>query len=248
MIDQQPHLEVDFPGIVRPLVLASASPRRHELLTALGATFSIVVTDAEERDTPVPPELIAALPQAEVPLSQHPTLLAWRKATAAALTSDPATVILAADTVVVIDGEVLNKPLDDRHAQTMLQRLAGRTHTVYTGLCLLEAGSLTARPQQLALVQAQVSFHPLAATTIAAYVATGEPRDKAGAYGLQGMGARLVREVCGSYTAVVGLPITETHALLQAAGINGLREPHATYRRWLESQGKEPLPCPPTRP
>jgi septum formation protein len=232
----------DTPRIETPLVLASASPRRRELLAALGAAFTVLATDAEERDTPTPPEVAAALPRLPIAPAGHPTLLAWRKAAAAAALA-PGAVVLGADTVVALGAEVLNKPADPAHARAMLRALAGRTHTVYTGLCVLRAGAIW-----LDAVAAEVEFRPLADDEIAAYVATGEPMDKAGAYGVQGRGGALVRAVRGSYTAVVGLPLPAAHRLLGAAGVAGLADPAATYERWLHSQGKEPPPCPPTLP
>ncbi|MCX7791078.1 MAG: Maf family protein [Chloroflexaceae bacterium] len=233
------------------LVLASASPRRRDLLAALGARFEILATDAEEDDAIPPAEVLAALPVLDLPLADHPALRAWRKAHAAAAHAGDA-VVLGADTVVVLDGEVLNKPADAEHARAMLARLAGRRHTVYTGVCVLRAlrqglaGPPPAAPLQLAVAAAEVEFRPLADAEIADYIATGEPLDKAGAYGLQGAGGGFVREVRGSYTAVVGLPLPEVHRMLTAAGITGLRDPDTTYRQWLQLQGKEPLPCPPT--
>ncbi len=226
-----------------PLVLASGSPRRRELLSALGARFTLVVTDAEESDEPPPPELAAALPPAPVPLHDNPALRAWRKARAAAERA-PDAVVLGADTIVVLDGAVLNKPADAPEARAMLRRLSGRAHTVYTGLCLLRPDG----PPKLEIVASEVVFRPLDEAEIEAYVATGEPLDKAGAYGLQGLGGGFVREVRGSYTAVVGFPLPAAHGLLTAGGIAGLDDPTTTYRRWLQSQGKEPLPWPPTLP
>lgn len=250
------------------LVLASASPRRRELLGLLGAHYDTIASDAEERDDPVPHAVLTALPPLDLPRATHPTLLAWRKAShAAALTSEA--VILGADTIVVLDGEVLNKPRDSSHACQMLTRLSGRIHTVYTGLCVIrrDAGrtmknddrddvcnthpsSFILHPYQvwLDLVASEVEIAPLSAQGIADYVSTGEPLDKAGAYGIQGLGGRLVRGVRGSYTAVVGLPLSQTCRLLEAAGVNYLHDPEQTYRRWLEQQGKEPLPWPPTQP
>lgn len=256
------------------LVLASASPRRRELLAHLGAAYQAVATDAEERDDPAPETVIAALPAVAVPLANHPTLLAWRKAHAVSrliasgeppgqgetygrLARRPNRVILGADTIVVLDGEVLNKPRDEAHARAMLARLSGHTHTVYTGLCIIggqgDRGSdsaFTLHPASftLTVVASEVEVAPLSAAEIAAYVATGEPMDKAGAYGIQGLGGRLVRAVYGSYTNVVGLPLRQVCALLTAAGVDGLRDPDEAYHGWLKSQGKEPLPCPPTLP
>lgn len=227
------------------LVLASGSPRRRELLTALGASFQVLITDAEESEIATPPAVAAALPAAAVPASQHPTLLAWRKAQAGAAAA-PDAVVIGADTVVVLQGEVLNKPLDGAHAQAMLRSLAGKTHTVLTGLCVI--GPAERRRMSLDLVATEVDLRPLNEDEIVAYVATGEPLDKAGAYGVQGLGGGLVREVRGSYTAVVGFPLVAAHRLLTNAGISGLADPTATYQRWLQSQGKEPLPWPPTLP
>lgn len=232
------------------LVLASASPRRHELLAWLGASFRVLATDGEERDDAVPPELVAALPACPVPLATHPTLLAWRKAHAACAEA-PNSVIIGADTIVVLDGDVLGKPRDSAHAHAMLRRLAGRTHVVYTGVVLLRpapAGIGWLERLQLALAASSVAIAELADETIAGYIATGEPMDKAGAYGIQGLGGQLVQSVEGSYTCVVGLPLATLHAMLVAAGIRGLHDPADAYARWLRAQGKETFPCPPTFP
>jgi septum formation protein len=241
------------------LILASASPRRRELLGFLGVPFRAISTDGEERDSPPPAAVVAVLPSAPLPLTTHPTLLAWRKAHAACV-EVPEGVIIGADTIVVLDDDVLGKPCDPEHACALLRRLSGRTHTVYTGLAVIrhETGdkrleidaSLLSHVSRLqfALVASEVTIAELSDAEIAAYVATGEPLDKAGAYGIQGLGGRLVRAVVGSYTCVVGLPLVETHRLLVAAGVTGVSEPAETYRRWLGAQGKEPLPCPPTFP
>jgi septum formation protein len=151
----------------------------------------------------------------------------------------------------------------------MLASLSGRTHTVYTGMCVIQndegrrmkdedpdaarsdhPSSLILHPYRVwfDLVSSEVEIAPLSAGEIADYVATGEPLDKAGAYGIQGLGGQLVRSVRGSYTAVVGLPLVQAHRMLSAAGVVGLHNPERTYRRWLEQQGKEPLPWPPTLP
>jgi septum formation protein len=256
----------DQPGARRPvfrpaeLLLASASPRRRELLGLLGQPFRAVANDGEERDHSPPPAVLAALPACPVPLATHPTLLAWRKADAACAES-PGSVIIGADTIVVLDGDVLGKPRDQAHARTMLRRLSGRTHTVYTGLAVIgqelgvgswESGMFqlpTPNSQLLLdLVASDVVIAELTDAEIETYVATGEPMDKAGAYGIQGLGGRLVRSVAGSYTCVVGLPLVAVHQLLSAAGYTQLTDPTAAYMRWLESQGKEPLSCPPTFP
>jgi septum formation protein len=226
------------------LILASASPRRHTLLEQLGADFAIMPTDAEEAQDPVPATITSALPACPLPLPDHPTLRAWRKAHAV-WQQHPGAVVLGADTVVSLDDCALNKPDDAAHARAMLTRLAGRTHTVYTGLCVCA-------PQQqmplFELVASEVTLAPLEDAAIAAYVATGEPLDKAGAYGIQGMGGHLVQHVVGSYTAVVGLPLPATHRMLSAAGVARLHNPEDAYTTWLRNQRKEPLPCPPTLP
>ncbi|MEP7187674.1 MAG: Maf family protein [Roseiflexaceae bacterium] len=242
--------------VFRPveLLLASASPRRRELLGWLGQPFRAIANDGEERDSPPPPAIIAALPACLVPLATHPTLLAWRKADAACADS-PNSVIIGADTIVVLDGDVLGKPRDQAHARAMLRRLSGRTHTVYTGLAVmgLAADNLPSTQYpvpniQLDLVASDVVIAELTDAEIDAYVATGEPMDKAGAYGIQGLGGRLVCSVAGSYTCVVGLPLVAIHRLLSVAGYTQLADPTEAYMRWLESQGKEPLSCPPTFP
>jgi len=244
------------------LILASASPRRRELLGFLGVSFHSVATDGEERTNPPPSAVVAALPPAPLPLSTHPTLLAWRKVYAACAEALES-VIIGVDTIVVLDGDVLGKPRDANHARVMLRRLSGRTHTVYTGLAVLKKENsnwgaeidedqdnlpFSISDLQLDLVASTVTIADLDDSEIAAYVATGEPLDKAGAYGIQGLGGRLVSEVVGSYTCVVGLPLVTLHRLLTAAGVVSLVDPNEAYRRWLSAQGKEPLPCPPTFP
>jgi septum formation protein len=232
------------PAAYPVLTLASASPRRHELLALLGLAFVVAPNAGEDQDDQPPDTVVAALPPCSVPLRQHPTLLAWRKVAAACIDT-PSDVIIGADTDVVIDGEVLGKPRDSAHACALLARLAGRTHTVYSGLCVWQAAT---EAFTYALVRSDVVIAPLSDDEIAAYVATGEPLDKAGAYGIQGMGGRLVQQVHGSYTAVVGLPLVTTAEMLRAAGLHVLVDPVDAYYRWLQAQRKEPLPCPPTSP
>jgi septum formation protein len=228
------------------LVLASGSPRRRELLSRFGLPFRIVATDAEEEQH-APPAIVAALPAAPLPLHDHPTLRAWRKADAACADA-PDSVIIAADTIVVLDDTVLNKPADAADARAMLRRLSGRDHTVYTGMALLDTRPGRSGPPSLELIASRVRVAELSDAEIAGYVATGEPLDKAGAYGIQGVGGRLVQGVEGSYTCVVGLPVVALHRLLLSAGLSHLPDPEEVYRRWLHDQGKEPLACPPTLP
>lgn len=220
------------------LVLASQSPRRRELLYYLGLEYESVATNGEEEDSDVPEGVRAALPQ--FALAQHPTLLAWRKINAAAELGHRG-VLLGADTVVVVDTEILNKPRDAADAQRMLRLLAGRTHTVYTGIALLN----TDHPDSLAfdLVGSEVRMCALEDAEIAAYVASGEPFDKAGAYGIQGLGGRLVEQVNGSYTNVVGLPLEHVYRALQMQGLRPGILPADAFRQWLADQGKDIPPC-----
>lgn len=226
------------------LVLASGSPRRQELLGYLTPSFRIVVTDAEETDRSLPARG-TVLPPVGLPPESHPALIAWRKARAACAEAVDS-VIIGADTIVVLDGDVIGKPKDAAHARQLLRRLSGRTHTVYTGLAVIDQSM----PEHVRynVIASDVTLAELTDETIARYVATGEPLDKAGAYGIQGLGGRLVQQVTGSYTNVVGLPLPALHRMLAAVGVSDLADPSAAYQRWLADQGKEPLPCPPTLP
>lgn len=226
-------------GQPAPLTLASASPRRRELLRYLTPEFAVLATQAEEEDWMPPPSIIAALPPFPLDLRTHPTLLAWRKVMAARDAGAHGR-LLGADTIVVIDGLVLNKPRDPAEAQAMLRRLAGRTHRVYTGVIGLPADG---GAPILGLEAADVRMAPLSDADIAAYVASGEPLDKAGAYGIQGLGGRLVEEVIGSYTCVVGLPLGLTHRVLTGLGVAGLADPETAFRRWLADHHRRPPRC-----
>ncbi len=195
-----------------PLVLASASPRRADLLGVAGIPFEIqVAADAEAgiaerigRDDPERYAIALALAKAEAVAVAHPGRL-----------------VLGADTVVVLDGTVLEKPVSPDDAARMLGLLQGRTHTVITALALLGGAG---GPQTCA-ESTVVEFLPLSAETIRRYVATGEPRDKAGAYGIQGYGAMMVRRIEGCYFNVMGLPLARLGAVLRAvAGAPVVRE------------------------
>ncbi len=181
------------------LILASASPRRRELLESAGVPFTVQPADADETWLP------GELPRAYV------LRVARAKARVVAGRSERAAV-LAADTTVAIDDRVLGKPVDAAHAAAMLGDLAGREHAVHTAVVLRLGARETHR-----VVSTRVRFRPLTAREIAAYIATGEPFDKAGGYGIQGRGGSLVEVVHGSYTNVVGLPLVETLALLAAS-------------------------------
>lgn len=222
------------------LTLASASPRRRELLRYLTPAFGAMATSGEDEDRFLPATLQAQLPPAPLSPATHPSLLAWRKVSAARA-AGTAGVVLGADTIVVVDDVVLNKPRDAADAHRMLRQLSGRAHRVYTGL-MADSDDPRIAPQ-LALEIAEVFMAPLSDSAIAAYVATGEPLDKAGAYGIQGLGGRLVQQVIGSYTCVVGLPLGLTHQVLTAVGITELADPTAAFARWLADSGKGPPLC-----
>ncbi len=192
------------------LVLASGSPRRRELLAALGIPFTVVVSNEPE------PLLEGIAPR------EQSVQLALRKARAVAATTSDGWV-LGADTIVVLDGEILGKPADPKDAVAMLHRLRGRDHEVYTGLALVNAAT---GEEHTTSVAADVTMRDATDAEIAAYVATGEPLDKAGAYGIQGLGGALVAAYEGCFNTIVGLPLCGVAAVLREASValpaNGL--------------------------
>ena len=183
----------------RSLILASASSRRQELLARLGIPFTVRPSHIPEMHPPGP-------------LAQAVAAVALDKARAVARgwTEGPA-VVLGADTEVVLDGRFLGKPRDATDAARMLRALSGRTHEVITGLALVEAPP---GREETAFVTTRVTMIAAGEEDIAAYVATGEPLDKAGAYAVQGLGGRLVEQVDGCLTNVIGLPVETTRHLL----------------------------------
>jgi septum formation protein len=185
-------------------VLGSASPRRREILQKLGVAFEVAAGDVDERR--LPGELA----------SDYVARLALVKARAVAARCQGECAVLAADTTVLIDDEVLEKPRDLAESERMLRKLSGREHTVHTGVALL------LRPEgdvHTCLVTTRVRFRPLPEPTLKAYAASGEGMDKAGSYGIQELGQALVSEIHGSYSNVVGLPAAETVELLLSAGV-----------------------------
>lgn len=181
------------------LYLASGSPRRRELLTQIGVPFLTQIAPIDEN----------ALP-GESPLAYVERLaLAKGHAGLAALADSDGAVVLGADTAVVLDGHILGKPRDRADALATLQGLSGRSHQVLTAVALVSRERQVAR-----VVTSQVTFRPLTQAEIEAYWASGEPQDKAGSYGIQGLAAVFVSQLQGSYSAVVGLPLCETAALL----------------------------------
>lgn len=181
------------------LYLASGSPRRRELLTQIGVPFLTQIAPIDEN----------ALP-GESPLAYVKRLaLAKGHAGLAALANSDGAVVLGADTAVVLDGRILGKPQDRADALATLQALSGRSHQVLTAVALVSHERQVAR-----VVTSQVTFRSLTQAEIEAYWASGEPQDKAGSYGIQGLAAVFVSQLQGSYSAVVGLPLCETAALL----------------------------------
>jgi len=197
------------------LILASASPRRAELLRAAGYDFEVVTADVDE-----------SILDGEAPSIYVRRLAAEKSAAAAAALKSRAaaqidgalaganrTIVLGADTTVVVDGEILGKPRDDADVGRMLRRLSGRRHDVLTGISLRQAAFELGR-----VVKTSVDFSPLTDDDVAWYVASGEGRDKAGAYAIQGLASRFVPRIDGSYSNVVGLPVTAVRELLIEIG------------------------------
>jgi septum formation protein len=182
------------------LILASASPRRAELLRAAGFAFDVVAVDVDERFHPreKPEEAVARLAEAKAALAsaRHPNA-----------------VVIGADTTVVVRGEPLGKPADGADAARMLRLLSGRTHEVLTGICLCSQGR-----RLIHVEPSRVRMAPLTEEEIAWYVSTGEPADKAGAYAVQGLASRFIEGIDGSYSNVVGLPISSVYELLKELG------------------------------
>ena len=186
------------------IILASKSPRRRALLEQMGVRdFRIVTPDIDEhmdRDLP-PAELVRQI--------------SLEKAQAVAAQADPNTVVIAADTVVALDGVVLGKPANKEEAFRMLSLLSGNRHQVYTGLTVLRGEQVFSQWEETA-----VTFRSLTAEEIEAYIATGEPMDKAGAYGIQGYGALFIQGISGDYYNVMGLPVCRLGQILGQLGMD----------------------------
>jgi septum formation protein len=182
------------------VILASASPRRHELLTTIGVPFIVRAPDIDESPA-----------RGELPVEYVRRLASAKAVAVAAAAGD---LVIAADTTVDLESQILGKPVDDREAESMLRRLSGRTHRVHTGVAVRHNG------QELTDVcTTQVTFVALDEAAIRWYVSTGEPMGKAGAYALQGAGAALVESVHGSVSNVIGLPM---HILIELAARTGV--------------------------
>ena len=182
--------------------LASGSPRRRELLAQLGVRCEVlrVTVDEEPRPGETAADLVCRLAAAKAVAG-----IAARPA--------PGAPVVAADTSVALGTELFAKPADEADAARILARLSGRTHEVYTAVALADGDR-----ERVALSRSEVTFRPLTAAEIAAYWRTGEPADKAGAYGIQGRGAQFIAELKGSYSGVMGLPLFETARLLALFG------------------------------
>lgn len=193
--------------------LASRSPRRAEILTQLGLHFIPIAAEIDET------------PRADEPIHDYVQRMARGKALRGLETLElqklPPLPVLAADTSVYAQDEILGKPQDADDALRMLSKMAGQWHEVYTAVALAIAQDV-----HLAVSHTRVLMAPLATETLMAYVATGEPMDKAGAYGIQGLGGVLVARIEGSYSGVMGLPVHETAQLLALAGISVLPDSH----------------------
>jgi len=183
------------------LVLASASPRRRELLRAAGFSFDVIVPDVDERRLPgePPARYVDRVARAKAE---------WGR------TNVAGAVILAADTVVTIGAEVLGKPADEPDARRMLGCLSGKEHQVLTGVAVASRERV-----ETAVVRTAVTFAELSPEDLNWYLASREPFDKAGAYAIQGLASRFVTRVAGSYSNVVGLPVAETAAILRRYGV-----------------------------
>ncbi len=210
-----------MPTANAPLVLASGSPRRVALLSELGVPFQPVVSNEPETIDP------GLSPEAQT------IILAERKARAVESQLE-AGIVLGADTIVVLDGQLLGKPVDDADATRMLRRLSGREHRVVTGIAVVDADTCSVNTSAVTSI---VRFRALSDREIALYVATDELRGKAGAYAIQGRGAGLVSALEGCFTNVVGLPLCETARLLTAAGVT-------IKPTWPGCRLPDGVPCP----
>jgi septum formation protein len=182
-------------------VLASSSPRRRQLLDLIGIRHDVIPANIDESYLP-----------GEAPAAHAERLARGKAASVAARVPDAVTI--GADTIVVVDGDVLGKPRDEAHAAEMLRRLSGRSHHVVTAVAAVWRGAMASAVEDVG-----VTFRPLTRDQIASYIATGEPMDKAGAYGIQGYGATIVERVDGDYFAVMGLALNRLVQLFERLGL-----------------------------
>ena len=184
-------------------ILASASPRRKEILSNAGFDFEVIVSDADEN---ISEDLTPEKTVEE--LAGRKAMSVWE--------SNKDAVVFGCDTVVAIDGKILGKPTDDNDAFNMLRMLSGKVHTVSTGVCICSDEKVSVFSNTT-----RVEFCPLSDETIKSYIATGECSDKAGAYGIQGYGSVLVKEIKGDYFSVMGLPVSQASRVLSEFGVYG---------------------------
>jgi septum formation protein len=189
------------------LILASSSPRRQELIKSLGLPYEIVVSEADETTPPglSPADIVEMLAERKA-----------RSVFARIGESVPRAIVIGSDTIVVVDGEVLGKPADESDSLRMLQRLQGRTHVVYSGVACVDTADGRTVVRHRAT---KVFMKPLDEDRIRRYIGTGEPRDKAGSYAIQGIGATLVDAIEGDYFNVVGLPVSLLSDMLDDMGL-----------------------------
>lgn len=181
-------------GLNLPVVLASASPRRKHLLAQIGLDFTIHVSNFAEENLPL-----------DIPPAEYVQTLALHKAQNVAFLLEIPSIVIGADTVVVLSQKIMNKPTSEESAETMLKTLSGRTHEVFTGISLVNSATKQA---MTAVQRTEVTFRDLDLEEIRAYIQTGSPMDKAGAYGIQDdFGAVFIKEIRGCYYNVVGLPL-----------------------------------------
>lgn len=213
----------------RPLVLASTSPRRQAFLREQGLEFTIVAPQLPEPD-PQPGEIPDDYAKRTATAKAREALALVKARALPGLSSGPGPVILSADTIVVLDdgvpghpATILGKPVSEEHAVDMLARLSGRTHTVITACCLLPASGLEDDQTYCFADHSLVTFAAWPVGLLRAYAATGDPLDKAGAYGIQGQGSFLVERIDGSWSTIVGLPMSRTMEALLKIGALRLR-------------------------
>ena len=187
------------------IILASKSPRRRALMQQIGLQFAVMTEDVDERMDP------------SVPIEQEIARVSLKKALAVQAGVSPEDIVVAADTMVCVDNRRLGKPADRADAARMLRQLSGRSHTVITGLSVVRGDR-----RESCTVSTDIHFRPLTEGEIAAYIASGEPMDKAGAYGIQGLAAIFVDRLDGDYYNVMGLPVCTLAQLLRRFGVQVL--------------------------
>jgi len=215
------------------IILASGSPRRRELLTQAGLIFRVMTADTDETTEVSEPAGIVEELSRRKAMGVYEAMKEQGLLDTAGAGYGGRAVIVAADTVVSVDGMILGKPGDARRAAEMLRSLSGRTHSVYTGVTLvyMDKGIINAGRVITFSERTGVSFYPLSDEEIEEYIATGEPMDKAGAYGIQGLGAELVEKIDGDYNNVVGLPLARVLRELKRPGTAGVYQEDGVERQ-----------------